>query len=798
MTQVDQSLGVSVASRYRLDSLLGKGNLGNVYLATDIPTQSQVALKLAHSVEQGSSRSLSARFRRELDLGQKLRHPAIVRPLDAGEFLGSPYLVCEYINGQSLLDWFEAQGRNYEQLAGVLETVLEALALAHSQKVPHRALKPEHILVDEQGLPKVLDFGLSARLDDQIGRAPIALAYISPEQVLGERGDGRSDLYALGAILYHLVSGAPPFVAPTNAQMLLSHLHHQPVPLSNLPRSVPTWLDRLVRRLLSKQAADRPAGAMDVLSLVRRRPSRGPNVPALLTPLLGRDHEITALQLALDGVERQCGGCLWVWGDPGIGKDHLLHHLRRQAVGRDVEWIELNTGESRALHWLDWVCHPAVHFYPDANRLHEWSQQRRRVVVIERFETSDDSLWGLLADWAEVAKDTPLLLVLVSQQPPRETFRPRLSHEIQVAGLSRDLCARLIEERLWSPPPPEATVWLHRVSAGNPLYLGMLLEKLEGTYLTVDGPAARWQSPPASFEVDMRAWLARELAELGPAASDFLALASVVGERFPYNLLKALYLGEEAQLEQTMDQLVRMGWLQETWESGVACHRFTHSARWQAARASMDKRRSRRLAGLVGAFLEFPQSGSPDWQRAADFYEQACESRSVLRSLTQCLLQACENEDWPLARGWMKRCQRSAATVVDRIFPGPWYHFGWAGQNPATGPRHFLATLLAHQGRAEEADWYLRLSMEDDLEDDPPRLVENLLLRVVFQLRGWVQSDRPLGELLTEARETAAQAGFSQGEALAAALAIRLNPAKGKPPAGTPTGWTELESGVPS
>ena len=786
------SLGVTVAGRYRLDALLGKGNLGNVYLAWDLTSQQQVTLKLAHSVDQANSRSLSVRFRRELDLGQKLRHPAIVRPLDAGEFLGSPFLVCEHVDGLSLLDWFDAQGRNYELLATVVETVLEALALAHSHKVPHRALKPDHILVDQQAQPKILDFGLSARLDDQIGRSPLALAYLSPEQILGERGDGRSDLYALGAILYHVAAGGPPFLAPTNAQMLLSHLHQHPVPLSNLPRSVPTWLDRLVRRLLSKQASDRPTSAQDVLSLVRRRPSRGPNVPALLTPLMGRDHEMTVLTAELAGLAGGLGGCLWLWGDTGVGKGHLLHHLRRQA-GREVEWLELEPGEARPLHWVDWVQHPALRLYPDANSLQEWSQQRARICVIHGFEHADDSLWGLLADWSETAKRSPLLLILVSQQEVRDTFRPRLTAELHVQGLSRDLCARLIEERLWSPPPPDASTWFHRISGGNPLFLGLLLEKLEGTYLSVDGPSARWQAPPVQLEVDLHAWLTRELTELGEAASEFLALASVIGVRFPYNLVKSLYLGEEAQLEQLLDQLMRLGWVQESWESGVGSHRFTHRARWQAAQGLVDKRRVRRLAGLVGAFLEFPQSGSPDWHRAADYYESAGDHRSLLRTLTQCLLLACEAEEWELARGWMKRCQKPAASVVERIFPGPWYHFGWTGLSPASGPRHFLATLLAHQGRAEEALWYLQLSLEDNLEDDPPRWVENLLLRVVFQLRGWVQLGRPLAVLLQEAREVARQNGFEQGEALASALALRLSPQRPGQKAGTPTGWTELD-----
>lgn len=786
------SLGVTVAGRYRLDALLGKGNLGNVYLAHDLQSQAKVTLKLAHSVDQANSRSLSVRFRRELELGQKLRHPAIVRPLDVGEFLGSPFLVCEHVDGVSLLDWFEAQGRNYELLAGVLETVLEALSLAHSHKVPHRALKPDHVLVDGQGRPMVLDFGLSARLDDQIGRSPLALAYLSPEQILGERGDGRSDLYALGAILYHLAAGGPPFLAPTNAQMLLSHLHQHPVPLSNLPRSVPTWLDRLVRRLLSKHANDRPTSAQDVLSLVRRRPSRGPNAPQVLAPLLGRESEMQFLTGFLGHLGMGEGNYLWLWGESGVGKGHLLHHIRRQA-GREVEWVELEPGEARPLHWVDWVQHPALRFYPDATRLQEWSQQRPRICVIHGFEQSDDSLWGLLADWSDTARRTPLLLILVSQNKPRDTFRPRLTGELHVQGLSRESCARLIEERLWSPPPPEAATWLHRISGGNPLFLGLLLEKVEGSYLVVDGPSARWTAPPPQLEVDLQAWLTRELTDLGEAASEFLAMASMIGVRFPYNLVKSLYLGEEAQLEQLLDQLVRLGWLQESWEAGVASHRFTHRARWQASHALVDKRRMKRLAGLVGAFLEFPQSGSPDWQRAADYYESAGDTRSLLRTLTQCLLLACEAEEWELARGWMKRCQKPASSVVERIFPGPWYHFGWVGLSPASGPRHFLATLLASQGRAEEALWYLQLSLEDDLEDDPPRWVENLLLRVVFQLRGWIQGTRPLADLLHEARQVAQQSGFEQGEALASALALRLSPGKSGKAVGTPAGWTELE-----
>ncbi len=778
MSDGGQTLGVQVASRYRLDRLVGKGNLGNVYAAWDEKEKREVTLKLAHALG-GNSRSMAARFRRELELGQKLRHPAISKPLDAGEFLGSPFLVCEYVEGQSIVDWFEASGRNFEALASTLEVLLEALQLAHGQKSPHRALKPEHILVSSEGSPKILDFGLSTRLDDQLAsgqRNPLALAYLSPEQIIGERGDGRSDLYALGCILYQVAAGVPPFAAPTVAQMLLCHLHQVPVPLSNLPRSVPNWLDRLVRRLLLKQPLDRPPTAADVLQLVRRRPSRGPQVASRLGPLLGREGELEALAQALTAAGQGQGECLWLWGEPGIGKAHLLQHLRRLASAQSVEWVELEGGDVRPLHWLDWVQHPQVRCYPEGARLAQWASQRSRCCILRGFEQSDDSLWGMLSDWSEQIRSQPLLLIFVSDEPPRETFVPRLTRLMHLQGISRDDCARYIEERIWAPPPPEATAWFHRISGGNPLFLGWLLEKLEGQYLSLDGPAARWTAPPSHFEGNLAAWIQREIAEMGPQLGDLLQVASVIGERFPYNLVKSLYLGEEAQLEQSLDQLVRAGWLQENWDAGVASHRFTHRARWLACQQGLDRRRARRLSTLVGAFLEFPQSGKADWARAADYYGLSQDNKALLRCLTQCLVQACEHEDWELARAWMRRCQKPASQVVDRIFPGPWYHFGWTGLNPATGPRHFLATLLAYQGRGEDAMWQLQISLEDNLEDDPPRYVENLLLRVVFQLRGWVEGEQPIDQWLSQARDLSQDVGFHEGEALASALAMRLVP----------------------
>lgn len=774
--------GATVGNRYRLGEKLGSGTLGDVYQAHDLRHDGPVALKLAHSWNE-QPRGLSGRFAQQLEMSSsgRLSHPRIARALDAGDYLGSPFLVSEYVEGTPLLAWFEQIGRDFDRLADTLDSLLDALAVAHSARLAHRSLKSEHILVDAQGQPTLLDFGLAGRLEDQLSsqrgsQSGSGLAYLSPEQILGERGDARSDLYSLGALLYQLAAGGPPFAFASSSQMLLAHLHQQPVPLSHLPRPVPPWLDRLVQRLLSKNPSDRPTHAGEALSLLRRRVPRSSSLASHvpLAPLLGRDAALARLDAALDGAESGLGSCLWLWGPDGIGKTHLLAHLRRRAQGRWAEWVELSAEAPHALHWLDWVDHPAFGFDPDPERLGTWSEERLRVCVLRGFERSDEALWNLLAEWSTRVRESPLVLILVSDEGPRLSFRPRLTAELALSGLDRDACAVLLEERLWCPPPPEATTWMAQVSEGNPFYLSLLLERLEGNHLQVDGPTAHWTPPPAGLECSLEEWLSRELDELPTGFAELLALAACIGPRFAPNQIKALFLGDDPGLEATLDELTRRNFLMESWEGGVASYRFSHRARWKAARARTDKRRARRLVGLVGAFLEYPQSGSADWARAADCYAMAGDGAGELRCLTRCLLTACLAGKWDAARAWMRRCQKPAAGLTDRIFPAPWHNLGWGGKRPSSGPRHYLATLLAGQGQASEALEWLERVAADGLEDDPPRRVENLLLRAAFAVRGWL--GRPADPAdLRQARELAASSAFAPGEALASAMLLQVS-----------------------
>jgi len=285
--------GDLLASRYELLELLGEGRIGQVFRAAEKSTGSQVAIKLPHAWHHRNP-EFSARFRREHLTGMRLTHPAIVRSLATGEHKGIPFLVMELVDGLPLERWFVSTGRDFEALAEVLDQSLDALAYAHAHRVVHRELKPANVLVTPEGHPRLLDFGLAGRLEDQLTRGrslpgDLGLAYLSPEQAMGERGDERSDLYSFGACLYHLVAERPLFEPTGAADLLLAHLNEHPVPLSSLRTAVPIWLDRLVLRLLAKHPDRRPQSAVEVQSWIRRRrlprtaPVRQPE------PMLGRE-----------------------------------------------------------------------------------------------------------------------------------------------------------------------------------------------------------------------------------------------------------------------------------------------------------------------------------------------------------------------------------------------------------------------------------------------------------------------------------------------------------------------------
>ena len=261
---------------YRIVRLLGEGGMGAVYEARQEPLDRRVALKTLHADHAKNKESI-ARFFNEAKVLSRLEHPSIVQVSDFGHAAdGTAYLVMEYLRGQSLASRIDKLSEKGQRLpiATALQVcvqVSDVLSLAHAQGIVHRDIKPENLmLVADPVAPggervKVLDFGI-AKLSDDRGGVKTATdqvmgtpAYMSPEQCAGAGGvDAQTDVYALGCVLYELLSGRTPFVADGPGRLIGMHLFQEPPQLLSVAPHVPSEIADLVHRMLAKEKVQRP------------------------------------------------------------------------------------------------------------------------------------------------------------------------------------------------------------------------------------------------------------------------------------------------------------------------------------------------------------------------------------------------------------------------------------------------------------------------------------------------------------------------------------------------------------
>lgn len=610
--QVNHQMKV-LDDRFELLELLGEGRIGRVYRAKDQLEVRQVAVKLPHDWHSRNP-EFGARFRRELLTGMRLNHPAIVCGIETGEHEGVPFLVSELIEGRNIIDWFNRSGRVFEDLAQVLEDLLDALDYAHSQRVVHQELKPANILVTDEKKVKLLDFGLAGRLEDQLKIGPRpdqALAYLAPEQCMGERGDERSDLYSLGAILFHVLADYPPFEADNLADYLLCHLNENVPHLSTIRGDIPVWLERLVAKLLARRPDQRPENASEVLNWVRRRRSSGLHPsPKRSGPMWGRNDEVTVVKEALKKLEEGLGGSIRMSGAPGVGKTRLLEELQGMCRDRGFLCVRVSSTAESTLH----LGHFSNHFddpeLPLFERIIESASALPLVLVVEGCHRAHSTVSELLVELSALVEEVPLLIVATDrpeehQDPKVRSHLDSLETQIPLEGLDWESCAHLIEERIWAPPTKSATGWFMQVTQGNPLFIKLLAEVMEGSHLTASGGEARWNAPPPhSYPTSLEALLAKKLEKQGPEPTTILGLGACLGERFTFNALKAVTYHDELELETILEQLVREEILKEEWSSGLVRYRFHNSSLWSLARESVQDRRRRRLHLLAARFYE--------------------------------------------------------------------------------------------------------------------------------------------------------------------------------------------------
>ncbi len=278
---------MSTIGRYQIKRELGRGGMATVYLAFDPRFDREVAIKVLPR-EFLHDAMFRARFEREAKLIAALEDPAIVPVYDFGEEAGQPYLVMRYMAGGSLSDRLRRGPLSLGETANLLARIAPALDKAHRSGVIHRDLKPTNILFDRDGNPYIADFGIAKLLESSASFTSTGIigtpAYMSPEQVEGERTlDGRSDVYALGIIIYELLAGKPPYDADTPMSVALMHLR-KPVPhVRQAAPGLSVAVDQVVATALAKDREQRYPTA-SALALALTRAAESNSLPTRLAP----------------------------------------------------------------------------------------------------------------------------------------------------------------------------------------------------------------------------------------------------------------------------------------------------------------------------------------------------------------------------------------------------------------------------------------------------------------------------------------------------------------------------------
>ncbi len=258
--------GTLLIGRYRVISLIGRGGMGEIFLADDLELGQQVALKFLPETVAARTGGLE-RFRTEARIARQVTHPNVARVHDVGQVDGRYFLSMEYVDGEDLEQLLRRIGRlPHEKAVEIARQMCLGLAAAHDKGVLHRDLKPANVMLDGRGQVRLTDFGLSAFVETGLGEGQIVgtPAYMSPEQITGKEVSPLSDLYSLGLVLYELFTGSPAFQSRTFGELRDNHQHDTPSMPSSIIAEMDPATERVIMQCLEKDPAMRPGSARSV------------------------------------------------------------------------------------------------------------------------------------------------------------------------------------------------------------------------------------------------------------------------------------------------------------------------------------------------------------------------------------------------------------------------------------------------------------------------------------------------------------------------------------------------------
>lgn len=332
---------------YEVEGLLGRGGMGLVYKARQVSLDRPVALKFLPETCAQDPVWLT-RFRREARTASALNHPHICTIYDTGESAGQPFIIMEFVEGRTLEE-FIGQGRPVDELARLLGQAAKALAAAHAAGVVHRDMKPANLMVRNDGIVKVLDFGLARQLptvgarhlppgkNTDPGTRIGTVLYMSPEQARAEPAGTATDIFSLGLVLYELATGKHPFSADSEVSVLHAIVARAPMAPSRLNPEIPASVDALVLRMLAKDPRLRPT-ATEVEAALMRLGGKSPPAPGRQrvrtesSPTVGRQQELAGLRAGFEQASAGQGLLVCVTGEAGLGKTTVVESFLEELL----------------------------------------------------------------------------------------------------------------------------------------------------------------------------------------------------------------------------------------------------------------------------------------------------------------------------------------------------------------------------------------------------------------------------------------------------------------------------------
>ena len=678
-----------VAGRYRVERFLGEGGRKRVFLAHDTTLDRDIAFAQIRTA--GLDDLARERVMREAQSMARLgAHPNLVAIHDYGNESGDIHLVEEYMAGGTVASLLEDGPPEVERTLAVAKDVCRALSFMHGQGLIHRDLKPANIFLSEDGTAKVGDFGLAVALDrsriTQQGSLVGTAAYMPPEQALGGEVTPQSDLYALGAMLYELVTGAPPFAADDPTAVISQHINTPPVAPSWHTEACPPSLESLILLMLRKDPTERPESANAVLSAIdsvdpKERSARHSDSDA--NPLeglargvfVGRDAPLERLHSAFDEAFAGRGSVVMLVGEAGIGKTRTTQELETYARmrGARVLWGRAHEA-SGAPAFYPWkqIGDGHARFVPPAEltALMNPGQRAELARIFPRLpdappELTDagvaqftlfDAYTAFMRAASELAPlvvvlddlhwaDKPSLLLL-------KQFSRSLPHmRVLVVGTYRDT------DLSRTHPLSEALAELNREGGFQRVVLRGLSEDEVGTYVrTVSGKDSSRELVTRIFEETegnpfflsevvnlmvqegtlnadsvsdiaipdgVREAIGRRLNLLSSEANQVLTTAAVVGREFPLETLQILFDGTDHALVGLLDEGLAARVIEERETPGR--YQFTHAQIQETLLSEISSARRVLLHGDIAEALE-ARYGEQAEQRASRLARHYTES----------------------------------------------------------------------------------------------------------------------------------------------------------------------------